>query len=49
MSRREPETDEKAEVFEESEPAIIRWMPVAVPLAAALVLGFALLVWWAVL
>ena len=34
---------------EEPDPAVIRWMPMAVPLAAALVLGIAFLVWWAVL
>ena len=34
---------------DEVEPAMIRWMPFAVPLAAALVLGVAFIVWWVVL
>jgi len=50
MLRREPEAEVSLlEVHEEPDPAVIRWMPVAVPLSAALVLGVVGLVWWSVL
>jgi hypothetical protein len=41
--------DSLQEMHEELNPAVIRWMPVAVPLSAALVLGVVGLVWWSVL
>jgi len=39
----------RSEAHEEPDPAVVRWMPVVVPLSAALVLGVVLLIWWTVL
>ena len=45
----EQQLQESPAPHEEVDPAIIRWMPVAVPLGAAMVLGLAFIVWSTVL
>jgi hypothetical protein len=39
----------RADLHEEPDPAVIRWMPVFLPLSAALVLGMVATVWGMVL